>query len=121
MSAGNCYSPDNFNTFQFCSFHESVTLNGIHLLFTVDPYQFVYGCPLPTQTRVIDATASSLSHETFETLSDPDLDAWWNALTGFEMSDECFGFRFPNLVGRHTYVIQQEYSNQIQDCTYNGS
>ena len=120
MSATECYSPDNSSTFVFCAFHGSVDLPSGHALYTVEPYQAVSGCPLPTQTRVIDATASTLSHEFFETISDPDLNAWFNALTGNEMSDECFGFRFPNHVGQHTYVVQEEYSNQIQDCTNGG-
>lgn len=112
-----CYSPDNPSSFTFCAFHGYVDFGSKHVLFTVQPYQFVAGCPLPTQTRVIDATASTLSHETFETMTDPDLDAWFNALEGDEVADLCFGFRFPTVVGQRTYVVQEIYSNDIQDCT----
>jgi hypothetical protein len=121
ISAGDCYSPDNLSTFQFCAFHGSVDFGTTHVVYTVEPYEAVAGCSLPAQTRVIDGTASALSHEFFEAISDPDLDAWFNALTGNEMSDECFGFRFADLVGSHSYVVQEEYSNAIQDCTNGAS
>lgn len=118
MTATNCYSPDNPSTFGFCAFHGSVDFGPHwHVLFTVEPFQFVGGCVLPTQTRVIDGTASTLSHETFETITDPDLDAWFNLLTGNEIGDLCFGFRNPLQVGSHVYSVQEEYSNTIHDCT----
>lgn len=118
ISATNCYSPDVPSTFQFCAFHGSVTFTGIgHVLFTVEPYQFVGGCVLPTQTRVIDGSASTVSHESMETITDPDLDAWFNALFSNEIGDICFGFRFASRVGHNTYAVQEEYSNANQDCT----
>jgi hypothetical protein len=118
MAPGDCYSPDNPATFAFCAFHGSVDFGPHwHVLYTVQPYQFVSGCALPTQTRVIDATASTLSHEFFETVSDPDLDAWFNALTGNEVADLCFGFRPAQQINTRTYAVQEEYSNTLHDCT----
>jgi hypothetical protein len=122
LSATTCYSPNNGATFVFCAFHSSVnfqTQSGsiLHVLFSVEPYQFVPGCVLPQQTRVIDGTASTLSHEFTETITDPDGDAWINDLTGNEIGDLCFTFRNPENVDGTTYVIQEEYSNTVHACT----
>ncbi len=119
INSTECYSPDNLSTFEFCAFHASVDFGSTHVLFSVQPYQAVPGCPLPTQTRLIDATASTLSHEFMEAVTDPDGDAWVSLLTGNEVADLCFGFRVPVRLNRHVYVVQQFYSNQIQDCTSN--
>jgi hypothetical protein len=121
----DCYSPNNGATFNFCAFHSSidfVTPNNdtLHTLFSVEPFQFVPGCVLLTQTRVIDGTASTLSHEFMETITDPDGDAWFSqvaGIAGLEIGDLCFAFRNPEQVGGHEYVIQEEYSNLIHACT----
>jgi hypothetical protein len=117
---GNCYSPDNPSNFVFCAFHGSADFDnhgGWHVLYTMQPYQFVGGCDAPNQPRVIDATASTLSHEFSELITDPDLDAWFNDLTGNEVSDLCFTFRNPEQLGANNYVIQEQYSNTVHACT----
>ena len=114
----NCYSPNNPSTFVFCAFHGSVNFGPHwHVLFTMEPYQFVPGCVLPQQTRVIDGTASTLSHEFTELITDPDLDAWFNDLTGNEIGDLCFTFRNPEQLAANMYVVQEEYSNTVHACT----
>jgi hypothetical protein len=118
--AGNCYSPNDPASWAFCAFHGSVNLlNGRHVLFTVEPYQGVNGCQLPNQTPngLIDATASTLAHELFETITDPDFDGWSNALFGYEMSDMCFAFGSNQLMNGHQYFVQMEYSNRLHLCT----
>ncbi|MFN8653952.1 MAG: hypothetical protein U0133_18780 [Gemmatimonadales bacterium] len=126
ISAGNCYSPDNFNTFFFCAFHGSVTFRDpanpggtLHVIYSVEPYQDVPGCsPVAgTPHGTIDATASTLSHEFFEAITDPDLNAWFNFLTGEEIADLCSAFSSDERMGGHNYVLQTEYSNRIHACT----
>jgi hypothetical protein len=118
MDATTCYSPDNPSTFVFCAFHGSVNFGpNWHVLYTVQPYQFVPGCAIGQQTRVIDATASSLEHEFTETITDPDLDAWFNDLTGNEIMDLCFTFRNPEQIGPNMFVVQDMYSNTVHACT----
>jgi hypothetical protein len=115
-----CYSPDNFDTYVFCAFHGSVDFGpDAHVLFTVEPYQAVPGCSIPGQTPhgVIDATASSLSHELMETITDPDGDAWFNGLFGLEGSDICSALGTNEFIGNHQYFIQKEYSNKAHGCT----
>ncbi len=130
-----CYSPDNLSTFYFCAYHSSVTFSDVgHVLYTVQPYQNVAGCNVPPNSPngpLVDSTNSILSHETFETISDPDGTAWWNSdsntLYGSEIADECSfiifyptaGYFNPSLwrVGDHVYATQPEYSNEGHTCT----
>jgi hypothetical protein len=131
-----CYSPDNLKTFFFCAYHGSVDFTDIgHVLYTVEPYQNVDGCNEPPNTpngQLADSTNSILSHETFETITDPDGDAWWNDggdldLNGFEIGDECQWFEIigksayfqPSFftVGDRTYAVQGEYNNARHGCT----
>jgi hypothetical protein len=120
IAAGNCYSPNDPASWTFCAFHGSVNLaSNRHVLFTVQPYQGVDGCRLASQTPngLIDATASTLAHELFETITDPDLDGWSNALFGYEISDMCFAFGSNRLMNGHRYFLQAEYSNRLHMCT----
>jgi hypothetical protein len=118
ITAGDCYSPDSAQNFAFCAFHASVDFGpNQHVLFSVEPYQAVAGCRRPQQTRVIDATASTLSHEFFETITDPFGTSWFNTLTGNEIGDLCAGFQNTEPMSRHSYVIQEEYSNTVHACT----
>jgi hypothetical protein len=134
-----CYSPDIPNNFYFCGFHGSVTFSDAvgHAIFSVEPYQDVDGCSMPPHStpngQLADSTNNVLSHETFEALSDPDLDAWWvQAFTfanGNEIGDLCERFEvltsgatywdYGNVeLNDHMYTIQPEYSNAVHGCTY---
>lgn len=119
IDATTCYSPDNFDTFVFCAFHSSVDFGGNrHVLFSVEPYQATPGCELPGQTPhgAIDATASTLSHELLETITDPDGNAWFNGLFGFENADTCSLFGSNQRIGANDYFVQSEYSNIKHAC-----
>jgi hypothetical protein len=128
-----CYSPDNNATFFFCAYHGSADFSDIgHVLYSVEPYQNVFGCSDPPGTpngQLVDSTNDVLSHELSETISDPDGDAWWNAtpsvtgLQGEEIGDECvfivppaFGDPSVFTIGRHLYAVQLEYSNSVHGC-----
>ncbi|HEY7635446.1 MAG TPA: hypothetical protein VH763_07885 [Gemmatimonadales bacterium] len=123
IDENTCYSPDNLATFVFCAFHGSLDLDpsdpATHVLFTVEPFQSVPGCAIPGQAPhgTIDETASALSHEFFETMMDPDLDAWSNALTNEEGSDMCATFGTNVHLRQNDYFIQPEYSNRAHACT----
>ena len=92
-----CYSPDNPATFFFCAYHGSVDFSDIgHVLYSVEPYQNVMGCSdtgLTPNGSLEDSTDSVLSHELFETITDPDGTAWVNitdnGMFGEEIADEC--------------------------------
>jgi len=129
-----CYSPDNSSTFFFCAYHGSVTFSDVgHVLYTVEPYQNVQGCQVGTDTpngQLVDSTNDVLAHETFETITDPDIDAWRNltsnALFLSEIGDEC---QFIIFVGNNVYfdpdvfqmngklfATQPMYSNEAHGC-----
>jgi hypothetical protein len=129
-----CYSPDNPSSFFFCAYHGAVWFNDIgHILFSVEPYQNVPGCQVATPTPngvLVDSTASVLSHEFFETITDPDLNAWWSEASliewGAEIGDICEPivnsseqFLDPVfLVNGKNYKLQLEYSNKFHACTH---
>ena len=132
------YSPDKPENFFFCAYHSSADTDIGHLLYTVEPYQDVPGCNDPPTTpngQLVDSTNDTHSHELFETISDPDRDARWNAtpsvigVEGEEIGDECvFTTAPPNspppvygdpsvfTIGEHIYAVQLEYSNSKHGC-----
>ena len=139
---GICYSPDVPKTFVFCAYHNSVDFKDIgHVLYTVEPFQNVGGCSVRPGTpngQLVDSTDNSLSHETFETITDPDGTAWFNftavILGGAEIGDECSffvvlpispkmvaGFFDPSVftIGNHRYGVQPEYANSEHACASN--
>jgi len=138
LDAATCYSPDNASTFLFCAYHGYVTFADKvgTVLYTVEPYQDVPGCqarPGTPNGQVADSTDDTLSHEVFETISDPGLDAWYvqnfTFSYGNEIGDLCTRaalfpgnqiYSFYGIVNLndHPYSIQPEYSNQFHGCSY---
>jgi hypothetical protein len=132
FAAGDCYSPDAPASFAFCAVHGYVNFGDLgHVLFTVEPYQNVPGCivaqPSPNGP-VVDSMASVLSHEVFETITDPDLNAWWNRtsldLFGAEIGDVCqnstFNYGSVEINGK-SYEVQPEYVNSLHGCAFSTS
>ena len=126
-SANVCYSPDNMATFAFCAYHGSVDFSDLgHVLYTVQPFQNVPGCavmqPSPNGA-IVDSTASALSHELIETITDPDGDAWFAQSSlieyGQEIADICetpFGEYAAVSIQGKLYAIQPEYANKYHAC-----
>jgi hypothetical protein len=131
-----CYSPDNPATFYFCAYHDYADFPDIgHVIYTVHPYVNLPGCQVQPGTangELVDSTDSALNHETFEAITDPDLDAWRNEdayyLYTYEIADEClfgtpdgqggFTFDVPTfLIGAHRYSVQLMYSNEQHACS----
>jgi hypothetical protein len=139
---GICYSPDVPATFVFCGYHSSVDFKDIgHVLYSVEPYQNVAGCSVRPGTpngQLVDSTNNTLSHEQFETITDPDGTAWFNfsavVLGGAEIGDECSFFVIlptspktaeaffdPSVstIGNRRYAVQPEYTNNEHACASN--
>jgi len=125
-----CYSPDNYKTFYFCAYHGSFdTTDGRHILYSAEPYANTPGCQdtgSAPNGALTDSTNNTLSHELFETITDPDGNGWRNltsnAMYGQEIGDEC---SFINATGfdpsvftveDKVYAAQPEYSNREHAC-----
>jgi hypothetical protein len=127
-----CYSPDNPASFGFCAYHSALQFTDGQgtAVFSVEPYANVSGCSVPTSPAgaspngpAIDSMADVVSHETFEAITDPLLNAWFNrfgAFAGEEIGDECaFVFALPPVVlNGMPYQIQSEYSNLTHSCVW---
>ncbi len=128
-----CYSPDNFDDWVFCAYHDEVQFKDIGtVLFTVQPYQNVDGCavhqPSPNG-KLVDSTDSVLGHETFETITDWDPPNGYTNQTSldlqfFEIADECQpltddngDFLVPTFkISGKEYAVQLMYSNFYHAC-----
>ena len=124
----DCYSPDNPDAFTFCAYHASMDTTDavgkpLHVVYSVMPFQNVSGCdvisePFPNG-KVADSTNTTLSHEIFEAITDPDSDAWYvthSALSGSEIGDLCSGDDFQLTLNGRPYLIQLEYDNATHSC-----
>jgi hypothetical protein len=68
---------------------------------------------------LVDSTNNVFSHEIFETITDPDLNAWYNA-NGDEIGDLCaWQIINPILLNNVAYAVQKEYSNKSHQCVDN--
>jgi len=122
----NCYAPDGAGVFTFCGYHSSfdVVINGAltHILYTVEPYANVDGCALSTPNgfpQELESQDSILLHETVETITDPDGNAWIVAegsLQGSEIADVCEFAPFVQTIGTTNYYTQLVYSNLSHAC-----
>ncbi len=128
-----CYSPDNFDDWVFCAYHDEVQFKDIGtVLFTVQPYQNVDGCavhqPSPNG-KLVDSTDSVLGHETFETITDWDPPNGYTNQTSLdlqfaEIADECQpltddngDFLVPTFkINGKKYAVQLMYSNNYHAC-----
>jgi hypothetical protein len=94
----------------------------------------VDGCSVSPGTpngQLVDSTNDVLSHELFETITDPDGDAWLNStdlsLLGEEIGDECqfviftptnaYFDPFVYEIDEKHYATQPEYSNALHGCS----
>jgi hypothetical protein len=124
MDEGPCYSPDNFGTFAFCAYHFRVHFSDIgNVYYTVEPFQNVLGCqvpasPAPPNGQLADSTNNILSHELFETVTDPDIFTGFRATntTFGEIGDVCQGVVAVFGLNAHNYEIQLEYSDTYHAC-----
>ena len=116
---------------QFCGFHTHQTLNGadIKWAFVGNTDQCPSGCEIqstgPNSPSAgvggADGMVNVITHETEETITDPDLNAWFDS-AGNEDADKCNfkfgptqtaanGARFNQTFGGHNWMIQMEWEN----------
>lgn len=112
---------------QYCGWHTNGTINGADI-----KYSFVGNpdrCPSACEAQTVspnadsgaDGMASVMAHESEETTSDPDLNAWYDS-SGAENADKCawkFGpttgtigsGAYNETFGSHNWLIQMNWEN----------
>jgi hypothetical protein len=115
----------------FCGYHETESdLRGAQTPYEVIPFPenpSLSGlCTVgqsPNGDPAADDAVNIISHELFETVTDPDLTAWWDG-AGYEIGDKCaWTFGNTGLTGSNvtlhgvSFIVQLEYSNRISNCS----
>jgi len=92
----------------FCGYHGNFNYNGQDIKYAVFPYNDCRGCSLSGK-NVADMLTIVSSHEIREAVTDPDLNAWYDA-AGYEADDKC---AWHNLyqTANGGFWVQPEYSN----------
>jgi hypothetical protein len=96
----------------FCGYHGHFAYNGQDIKYAVYPYTNCRGCSLSGKA-VADMLTIVSSHEIREAVTDPDLDAWYDAV-GYEADDKCAWHNLYQLAGK--FWVQPEYSNADRGC-----
>ncbi len=136
--AGSCFEATGTSCFdlEYCAYHNyAESANVVYANISYSPGD-VLGCgvgeyPNGHSNGNVDDTLSSLSHEANESITDPTLEAWYDE-EGYENGDECrntpfeedygaplggsTGSLFNQEIGSGHYYLQQEWSNNIDDC-----
>ena len=112
---------------QYCGWHTHATISGtdIKYAFVGNPDRCPSSCAAqntgPNGNRGADAMASIIAHELDETVTDPDLNAWYDR-SGAENADKCAwtfgtastaanGEKYNVTLGGKQYLIQQNWVN----------
>lgn len=134
-AAGNECSAGTKNA-KFCAYHGFITVASAVLVYANDPYVGGLGCDLGEEHpngNVSDAEiAGGLSHEHSESVTDPELNAWFDT-RGQEVGDKCRTFKqatefgeplgkapdgsnYNQVINAGLYWYQQEWSNAAGGC-----
>jgi hypothetical protein len=122
--SGSC----SFST--YCAYHGNFASGSSTVLYAAMPYAGtdLSGCGIQTGAGTpngadTDAEISIASHELMETVTDPDLNAWFDA-TGAEIGDKCaytYGPTSSNgsdiTINGHPYIVQEEFDNSSLGCS----
>ena len=120
----------------YCAYHGDIAVTGGVIIYSNDPY--VTGNPgcddgeHPNNSTSDGVLVGGLSHEHNESITDPELNAWYDA-SGAENGDKCRTFvessefgtplgtapdgsRYNQLINSGLYWYQQEWSNEGLRC-----
>jgi IPT/TIG domain len=120
----------------YCAYHSDIPVGGSAIVYADDPYVAGLGCDPGEEhpnNNVSDATvAGGLAHEHSESLTDPELNAWFDS-SGNEVADKCRTFKratefgeplgtaadgsnYNQVIDGSLYWYQQEWSNEAGAC-----
>jgi hypothetical protein len=96
---------------RFCGYHGNFTYNGQDIKYASFPYLNCPACSL-SGLSVADMMTIVSSHEIREAVTDPDLNAWYDA-AGYEADDKCAWHNLYQITGTSHggFWVQPEYSN----------
>lgn len=129
LNSSFCTFP-TFTSPGYCAYHSYFSLNSQPTIYGNMPdFGGVGGpCtphePSPNNDLYADPEINLVSHELFEAVSDPQLNAWYDLTSGTEIGDLC-AWKFGSTVGvdgtniilnGHDYLVQQEWSNFNNSC-----
>lgn len=132
----SCDGATGCSNTNYCAYHGTFPLNWIGgptvLYANMPAAQSLSNCQGPAVSPSGDPSADDVidisSHELVETLTDPELNAWFDA-GGHEIGDKCawtFGTALnangTNVLLNHgdEYMVQQEWSNSANTCVLPG-
>jgi hypothetical protein len=130
---GSCLDSIHCAYNYYCAYHGYFTTATTPVIYTNQPFADLVHCqigdaPSPNGNPAGDATASIVSHETTESITDPMLDAWYTA-QGNEIGDLCAynygaaGWDAGNaneMWNGDFYLLQQEFDNHVSGCVQVG-
>ena len=134
LPLGVCNASQTSPNPTFCAFHGSVVFSDLgETLYSLEPYQDLHWCGVDNATSnpnqptpngpQNDSTFSTLSHETFETITDPDPGTGWytnNVGVNGEIGDLCAYLPEDTSLNQKIYRLQREYSNAQHGCNNQG-
>ena len=111
---------------QYCAYHGTTNSGGA--IYANQPYAHVNGCSTGESPNgnAADDTINVTSHEHNEAITDPQLNAWYDA-AGYEIGDKCAwdfgnstggspGAEYNQTINGDHYYLQREYSNASHTC-----
>jgi hypothetical protein len=120
----------------YCAYHGSISVHAGVIVYADDPYTTgVEGCDSgehPSESPAEGVIQGGLSHEHNESITDPELSAWFDS-HGNEIGDKCRTFEpfteygtflgtapdgapYNQVVDGGLYLYQQEFSNETRTC-----
>ena len=118
----------------YCAYHSYYLAGSTPVVYANEPYGDTTSCqsagqPSPSGNPVADAAATSASHELTESITDPELNAWYTA-QGNEIGDLCaydYGLYYNwdggnanQMWNGHFYMLQTEFDNNQLSCVQVG-
>jgi len=112
----------------YCAYHNHYLSSGVNVIYANQPYAETWGPDCrnfivsPNGNFDADSVISITSHEQFEAVTDPLLNAWYDG-SGNENCDKCAYYEGAlasagsnhNFNG-HPYITQLEWSNAVSGC-----
>ncbi len=121
----------------FCAYHGYIPVSSGVIIYANDPYVAGLACnpgeQLPNENPSDATIAGGLAHEHSESLTDPELNAWYDS-KGQEVADRCRtgktktefgeplgtapdGADYNQVINGDLYWFQQEWSNELAGCS----